>query len=41
MGNTVNLAARLMSAAAEDEIWISQTMWEQIQTEFTATALAP
>lgn len=41
MGNTVNLAARLMAAAAPDEIWISQAVWEQIQTEFTATPLLP
>ena len=39
MGNTVNLAARLMSAAAEDEIWISQAMWEQIQAEFKVRPL--
>jgi class 3 adenylate cyclase/tetratricopeptide (TPR) repeat protein len=41
MGNTVNLAARLMSAAAPDEIWISQAVWEQIQAEFAATPQPP
>lgn len=39
MGNAVNLAARLMSAAAEDEIRISQAVWDQIQAEFLAELL--
>ena len=39
MGNTVNLAARLMSAARENQIWISPATWQQIQTEFKAEPL--
>ncbi len=41
MGDEVNLAARLMSAAAPGEILISQSVWSQIQGNFAAEALDP
>jgi len=41
MGNTVNLAARLMSAAQPDQVWVSERLWNQIHDGFKATALPP
>lgn len=41
MGDDVNLAARLMSAAKPDQILISKAVWEQIQYHFNAQALDP
>jgi len=41
MGDTVNLAARLMSEAGRGEIWISQSAWSQIRGGFDASALPP
>lgn len=41
MGDTVNRAARLMSAAPPGEIWISRGVWGQIQAEFEAQDLPP
>ncbi len=39
MGDTVNLAARLMSAADAGEVLISAEVWQQIAPEFGAEAL--
>jgi class 3 adenylate cyclase/tetratricopeptide (TPR) repeat protein len=39
MGDTVNLAARLMTAAPPNEIWISQQTWAQIEADFEAQTL--
>lgn len=36
MGDTVNLAARLMSEAGDKEIWISHQVWERIHAGFKA-----
>ena len=41
MGDTVNLAARLMSAAEPGEIRISQRFWDQIRGDFETAALPP
>ena len=41
MGDTVNLAARLMSAAPAGQIWISQQVWDPIQANFEADSLPP
>lgn len=41
MGDTVNLAARLMSAADSGKILVSEAVWSQIQANFTAVALDP
>jgi class 3 adenylate cyclase/tetratricopeptide (TPR) repeat protein len=41
MGDTVNLAERIMSAAQPGQIWISEKVWEQIQDEFEAPPLPP
>jgi class 3 adenylate cyclase/tetratricopeptide (TPR) repeat protein len=41
MGDMVNLAARLMSAAPPGQVWISHQVWEQIETGFQAQALPP
>jgi len=41
MGDDVNLAARLMSAARPGQIWVSQSVWDQIKDGFEAQALAP
>ncbi len=41
MGDTVNLAARLMSAAPPGQVWVSQQVWEQVGTGFQAQALPP
>lgn len=41
MGDTVNLAARLMSAAPPGQVWVSQHVWDQIQGGFEAEALSP
>lgn len=39
MGDTVNLAARLMAQAGPGEVWVSQAVWQQIEVEFTAVPL--
>ncbi len=39
MGDEVNLAARLMSAAAPGQVLVSRSVWEQIQDSFVAEAL--
>jgi class 3 adenylate cyclase/tetratricopeptide (TPR) repeat protein len=39
MGDTVNLAARLMAAAGTSEIWASRRVWDQIQAGFEAKEL--
>ncbi|MBE2198377.1 MAG: AAA family ATPase [Anaerolinea sp.] len=41
MGDTVNLAARLMAQVAPGEVWVSQAVWQQIEAEFTAVPLPP
>ena len=41
MGDTVNLAARLMAAAAEDQILVSPTVHRQIVDKFKLEELAP
>ncbi len=41
MGDDVNLAARLMTAAAPGQVLISQSVWDQIQGGFEAQALEP
>jgi class 3 adenylate cyclase/predicted ATPase len=41
MGDTVNLAARLMAQAGMGEVWVSQAVWQQIEVEFTAVSLPP
>jgi class 3 adenylate cyclase/tetratricopeptide (TPR) repeat protein len=41
MGDTVNLAARIMAAAANNQVWVSETLWEQIAGEFSAQSLPP
>jgi len=41
MGDTVNLAARLMSAAPPGQVWVSQRIWDQIQRGFEAKELPP
>lgn len=41
MGETVNLAARLMSKAPSGDIWVSHDLWQQIASEFEASSLPP
>ena len=41
MGDTVNLAARLMAAAPEGEIYATPAVVERSRTTFATTALAP
>jgi tetratricopeptide (TPR) repeat protein len=41
MGDTVNLAARLMSVAPPGQVWASQRVWDRIQTGFEAQTLPP
>jgi class 3 adenylate cyclase/tetratricopeptide (TPR) repeat protein len=41
MGDTVNVAARLMSGAPRGQVWASERVWDQIQGEFEAKSLAP
>ena len=41
MGDTVNLAARLMSAASEDGVLVSHDVWTQIAGEFEVEELPP
>jgi class 3 adenylate cyclase len=39
LGDTVNTAARIMSCAGENEIWMNQTMHEQVQASFPTRLL--
>ncbi len=39
LGDTVNMAARLMSRAGENEIWMNQSMYQCIQSDFQALPL--
>lgn len=41
MGDTVNLAARLMSAAEPGQILLSEPVWEQTQNDVAAKKLSP
>lgn len=41
MGDTVNMAARMMQAAATNQILISQTTWESVADSFVTTPLPP
>jgi class 3 adenylate cyclase len=41
MGETVNLAARLMAAAPPGTIWVSPQVWKSLEATFNAQALPP
>lgn len=41
LGDTVNTAARLMSRAGQNEIWMNQTLYGHIGNHFYADALGP
>ena len=41
IGDTVNLGARLCSAAGPDEILVSQSVWEKTEKQFSYEKLEP
>jgi len=41
LGDTVNTAARIMSCAGENEIWMNQAMYEKVQSHYSTRSLGP
>ncbi|NJL93936.1 MAG: AAA family ATPase [Anaerolineae bacterium] len=41
MGDEVNLAARLMARAEFGEVWLSEPVWQQVETHIEGEALPP